>query len=210
MKKKILVIHPEGNVNNNSNLTGIVEILCEQGYQVEIISPRAPVVSQKSPCPGAVLRLIDLPDFFKAMIYPFVTPLQLLSNPDLLTDHLRKTFHPVDLVIGVDRGIIDAALISRALQIPAGLISYEIYWAEEPGHEFKAMEIEACRGLSFAVCQDRMRSSLLGKENWIPDDVIIDIPVPGRGFIPPGQRTFALHDHFSLTVTPGSPHTSAA
>jgi O-antigen biosynthesis protein len=199
MKKKILIIHPEGNVNNNPNLTGIVEILCGEGYQVEIISPRAPVVSQKSPCPGALLRLIDVPNFLKALIYPFVAPLHLLGTPDLLTDYLRKAFYPVDLVIGVDRGIIDAALISRALQIPAGLISYEIYWADEAGHEFKAMEIEACRGLSFAVCQDRIRSSHLGKENRISENAIFDIPVAGRGFLPPVQRTFALHNHFGLS-----------
>ena len=33
--KKILLIHPEGNINNNPNLTGIVEILCENAHEVK-------------------------------------------------------------------------------------------------------------------------------------------------------------------------------
>lgn len=44
--KKIMIIHPEGNLNNNPNHTGIVEILCEQGYLVDIYSPRVPSMPQ--------------------------------------------------------------------------------------------------------------------------------------------------------------------
>ena len=40
--KKIMVIHPEGNLNNNPNLAGIVEILCENGYVVDIYSLKSP------------------------------------------------------------------------------------------------------------------------------------------------------------------------
>jgi O-antigen biosynthesis protein len=198
MNKKILVVHPEGNANNNPNLTGIVEILCENGYTVEIVSPRSPVISQKSPCAGAFFRLVDVADSSSALFFPFTAPLHLFENPDMLASYLRTAFHDVDIVIGVDRGIIDASLIARSLGVPVGLISYEIFSAEELGSDLKAMEIEACRGLSFTVCQDRMRASLLGRENHIPVDDILDIPVSGRGFIRPSQKTFALHDHLHL------------
>jgi hypothetical protein len=50
---KILIVHPEGNINNNPNLTGIVEILCENGYKVDIYSLRRSNIYQYSWCAGA-------------------------------------------------------------------------------------------------------------------------------------------------------------
>ncbi len=58
-RKKILIIHPEGNINNNPNLTGIVEILCENNYLVHICSPTRKDICQESPCDGATLSLVD-------------------------------------------------------------------------------------------------------------------------------------------------------
>ncbi|MCG2721195.1 MAG: hypothetical protein L6290_04145, partial [Thermodesulfovibrionales bacterium] len=101
------------------------------------------------------------------------------------------------LAIGVDRGIILASFIAAKQNIPHGLISYELYFAEETGSAFKAPEIEACRGLLFAVCQDRVRSSHLARENNIPMTKIIDIPVAGRS-VQKGVRSYALHKALGL------------
>ena len=56
----IMIIHPEGNINNNPNLTGIVEILCDQGYKVDIYSPRIGHIEQSAPCAGAKVILANM------------------------------------------------------------------------------------------------------------------------------------------------------
>ena len=197
--KKILLIHPEGNINNNPNLTGIVEILCENGYAVEIVSPLRRDLFQKQPCEGSSLRLIDFSDFGHALYYGFLLPQDLNATSASLVSYINNTFGKVDFIFGVDRGIIEASVVSQALKVPYGLISYEIYSVEETNKEFKEPEILACRGISFAVCQDRVRSSLLSRENHIPLDIIIDIPVAGRGFRPTSRKTYKIHDSLSLS-----------
>jgi tetratricopeptide (TPR) repeat protein len=197
--KKILLIHPEGNVNNNPNLTGIVEILCENGYKVEIVSPHRPEISQKRPCPGSSINLIDVPNFSQAYYFPFVIPTALYGQPESLNSYIRQTFGVMDLVIGIDRGIIEASFIAQTLNIPFGLISYEICFVEETGSEFKEPEIAACQGVSFAVCQDKVRSLQLSRENNIRPDLFIEIPVAGRGFRPASQRAFRIHDSLKFS-----------
>lgn len=171
--KTILLAHREGNLNVNPNLSGIVETLCEQGYCVHYYCAPAPGVPQAAPHPN--------------VRYVFVEngPLRLLNEK-------------YALVIGVDRaGIILASTIARHLNLPMGLISYEIFFAAEAGEAFKKPEIAACAGLRFAVCQGNERSRHLAIENRIPRDQIIDIPVAGR-CVRRGERNSALHAMFGL------------
>ena len=48
-KMKITVIHPEGNINNNPHLSGFVDLLCESGFDVQVISPIKPQIYQNKP-----------------------------------------------------------------------------------------------------------------------------------------------------------------
>jgi hypothetical protein len=134
-KKRILIVHPEGNINNNPNLTGIVEILCENGCEVDIYSPRRSHIYQHSPCSGSRLILIDGEGL--SVEGMFVLSGQSFSTEQQISDYLREKFGDYDLAIGVDRGIIDAALIAQANDIEYGLISYEIFFVQETGSEFK-------------------------------------------------------------------------
>lgn len=169
--KKIAIVHPEGNLNNNPNLSGLTEILCEQAYEVHYYCRKSENVSQYPPCAGAT-------------IIPFTGSTFNLSDR-------------YDLVIGVDEGIIPASAIAAKLEVPYGLISYEIFFADEIGLPRKLPEIEACQNLAFAVCQDRVRSRQLAQENQIPLTKIIDIPVAGRNIIR-GERTCYFHDKLGL------------
>jgi hypothetical protein len=97
------------------------------------------------------------------------------------------------LIIGVDRdGIIEASFLSQLMGIPCGFISYEIFFKDETGSNFKKEEIGACKYIDFAVCQDDVRSSSLSEENHIPFEKIIQIPVAGRG-LKKGEKTRYLH-----------------
>ncbi len=190
---RILIIHPEGNINNNTNLTGIVEILCEKGYSVDIFSRKRSNHTQENPCPGARLitsRIADPLD--NAVLFQPGSNL----NQDAL-DRFKNAFSGFGLVIGVDRGIMEAALAADILGIPYGLISYELYFREETSIDYKLPEISACRHLSFAVCQDRVRSACLARENEIPPEKIINIPVAGRAIVN-RERSYALHDSLGI------------
>ncbi len=189
----IILIHPEGNISNNPNLLGIVEILCENGFQVDIYSRKRTHLTQEAPCPSSRFITTDIEDpDDTAVLFPPVTELAPES-----ASNIRKAFAECSLVIGVDRGIIEAARLAEICNVPYGMISYEIYFSEETGSEFKRPEQEACRGLSFAVCQDRVRSAQLSRENGIPLDMIIDIPVAGRAVVP-RERSYALHEALGI------------
>lgn len=192
---RILMIHSEGNINNNPNLSGLVEILCEQGYQVDIASPRRKGIPQKSPHPSARLLLVDNKQAKVA------GELVLLAGKPLSTAQeiaaAVGAIESYDFIFGVDRAIIEASIIAHARTIPYGLISYEIFFAEEAGADYKEPEIAACRDIAFAVCQDPVRGGCLSRENRIPPDKMIYIPVAGRGIVP-RQKSCALHQKLGI------------
>lgn len=57
-ESQILVIHLEGNINNNPKLSGTAELLCRQGYLVDIVSPKRRF-PQLAPCKGSRLLLFE-------------------------------------------------------------------------------------------------------------------------------------------------------
>lgn len=161
--RKILILHPEGNINNNPNLSGIVEILCENNFKVDIYSPIRPEFYQSSPAPGAELFLENPKD-------PAEYTLKIIN----------KYCNPYDLVIGVDEGIIEASKISNIQGVPLGYISYEIFFEDEIGSELKQSERNTCKNVIIAVVQDEIRASHLSEQNLISRDKMIYIPVSGR------------------------------
>jgi O-antigen biosynthesis protein len=170
--KKIMIVHGEGNLNVNPNLSGIVDILCEHGYQVHYYCAREQGIPQTAPNDNVK--------------YVFVEKGQI------------RLIDKYALVIGVDRdGIIAAAMVAKHLRVPLGYISYEIFFAAETGEAFKQPEIIACEDLRFAVCQGAERSRQLAAENRIPPDKIINIPVAGRS-VRRGERTTGLHTSLGL------------
>jgi hypothetical protein len=197
--QRIMIVHPEGNLNNNPNLSGIVEILCSQGYEVDIYSPRLGHLMQEPPCPGA--KFVFAPSDPGALSGVIgVLPPGLFANNADLHNYIAHKIPRYDLIIGVDRGIIEASLIAAQQQVPYGIISYEILFSEETGKEYIQHDIQASKGAAFAVCQDRVRSFHLSKENGIPLERIIDIPVAGRG-VKRGTRSNMLHEILGIPAS---------
>ena len=194
--KKILIIHPEGNINNNPNLTGIVEILCENGFRVHVLSPRVHGVYQQAPCPGSNLDLVANSDMamFEGLV---LFAGKKGEEVEKAIAYIKTSYSDFQLVIGIDRGIIEADLIARILKIPCGLISYEILFEDETSAQFKKPEIEACQSISFAVCQDPERAELLSIQNRIDSSKMFHIPVAGRT-VKPAPRTRYLHQQLNI------------
>jgi hypothetical protein len=166
--KKIMIVDPDGTIDVNPNLIGIVDILCERGYGVDYYCNHSNEFKHVSWHPS--LRFVFL--------------------------NTRQIIDRYALVIGVDySGIIMAARFATKINVPYGLISYEIFFSSEIGSLNKKDERAACEGISFAVCQDRVRSSHLSRENRIPLENIIDIPVAPRGV---GERRHSTDLHQAL------------
>jgi len=169
----ILIIHPEGNINFNQNLIGIVEILCELGIDVEIAC-RKHNFHQFAPHPNS-----------KIIFYDTKIP--------------QQEFRDWKLIIGVDRnGVIEAAQIGKNLAIPYIYLSYEIFFEDETSFEFKEKEREACLSISAAIVQDKERAKLLCKESNIDPNKVLLLPFGGRP-IPQPKKNLHLREKFGIS-----------
>lgn len=177
---KILIVHPEGNINNNPNLSSMVEILAAEGYIVAVSSVKRAKVAQDAPCCGVEMLLFERDNISSLEGKCALAGKKFSSDSDMLT-YVDNEYDDFDLIIGVDRGIIEASIIATAKKVPFGLISYEIFFEDETGREFKIAEREACRGLTFAVVPDKTRAKLLARENRIVKSKMINIPVAPSG-----------------------------
>jgi O-antigen biosynthesis protein len=189
---KILVVHPEGNVNYNANLLGLLELLGEAGHTVTYVAPRRPGMSQGAGMPSVSTRLLENREAHGQFVFPVARTL----GARWARDFAQWQGH--DLVLGIDRGIIEASWIARHYGKPHALISYEIFFRAETTARFKAPEVEACHDLAFATCQDAVRSHHLCVENGIAADKVVRIPVAGRGFRGQPPKPRLLHEQLRL------------
>jgi len=181
-KRNICIIHPEGNIHNNPNLSGIIKILSEKGFKIHVISQKNKYICQDS-------RLSD--------------EAELILYTDKLTGSIKKYFallrRKYDFLIGIDTGILETSKIGNLRNIPFGLISYEIMFTDEVSLKSKAKEIKACQGLDFAVSQDSVRANQLSLENKIPLSKMIHIPVAGRSIVSSSKSQYL---HKKLQIPP--------
>ncbi len=198
MSAKIMLIHPEGNFRNNPSLFGIIECLAESDFLVDVYCAQRPEVDQSFP--DSRVRVLalppaenkdELPEYTVMLQSPSDNPIE--DYRELVVSNIEK----YDLVIGVDRGIVEGNVIATIQQIPLGLISYEIWFERETSADFKKAEREASQNLAFAVCQDHVRATLLSIENDIPPHKIIHIPVAGRK-LQVQDKAFRLHDKLGI------------
>lgn len=193
MSPRLAVIHPEGNFPNNPHLDGLLELLLERGHAVDVLC--RPHVSHAQASRRADLRVLALP----VPPGPVDPPRSALFGPGGSSAAAALAGLPrYDLVLGVDLGVVEAAWVARAQGTAHGLISYELYFADESPRGFKNEEIDACRDVAFAVCQDTLRAGLLARENALdPATPLFTMPVAGRG-ARAGKRSFALHEALGL------------
>jgi O-antigen biosynthesis protein len=181
----LLIAHPEGNLNYNPNLAGLVELLTQAGHLVTYVAPRDVKLDQTTAVPGLTMRLLEGriehgPLFFAE------------THDDV------AAWSGYDLIIGIDRGIIEAAVIARYHGVALALISYEIFFKDECPPDFNAPMVDACRDIVFATCQDNLRARLLCEEYGIPAHKVLKMPVAGRGFRGASPKPRRLHETFGL------------
>ncbi|WP_180111895.1 hypothetical protein [Acinetobacter sp. YH12136] len=188
-KKKILIIHPEGNIFNNPNLLAIANYLSDD-FDVDVLMPQFLYTNESK---------------FEMIVYkPIWNKIKNRINYFLLYKLLFIFFSSrytkkYDFIFGVDRiGIIDAYLLSKKNKCNYALISYEILFKDETSQQFKEIEITSCQKISFAIVQDELRGRFLVKENKINDNKLIFIPVASDGFSEISEKKNILHKIFNL------------
>lgn len=194
--RKIAIIHPEGNYNNNPNLSGLIGMLVEESYHIDLYAQHRSDIDQGAPCRNVNVTLKSVQPLFPndaPVLLPSIASVEAARSAAAVAPTLPKP----DLIIGIDRGIIEASALGAAWGIPVGLISYEILFADEISPQLKEPEIAACQNVSFVVCQDFVRGLALCTENGIPEEKVLHIPVAGRG-VRRFERTMAIHQALGL------------
>lgn len=176
--KNILLIAATGTISINPNLGAIVRLLCDNSFHVDIVSLQKNC-QQNWNYQNSSLIICNNGS--------------LESNIHLFAQ-LKMEYH---LVIGVDESIIAASFISNKMKIPLGFISYEILFADEAGSDYKSIEIEACKNVSFAIAQDKVRAYLVSKEYGIPIEKILRIPVSDE-YVMDIPNKDILRKHFKI------------
>ncbi len=172
--KHITFIHPEGNFNSNPHLGAVLEHLCDNGYSVDVYATKRSI-SQVAPHHGIQVHL--QPELYSRLIVT-VSRFWFGSLPARLLCRLAYPRFRSDLIIGVDTdGMIIASHLGRLKRRPTAYFSYEIIFASEAGRFRKHAEINACKELSFAVVQDRVRGTHLARENQIASSKLVYMPV---------------------------------
>ncbi|MCT7486744.1 hypothetical protein N5T98_06870 [Aliarcobacter cryaerophilus] len=171
MKRKIVIIHPEGNIFNNPNLYEIILFLSIH-FDLHILLPELEI-NRKYKKNNFTYKIIEYSDIYNNE--------NLILEENLLLDFIKRySLGQYDFVIGIDRiGIFLAYAINCFYDTKYGFISYELFFENETSKEFKSIEKLACIDIEFAIIQDKQRGLNLQQENNIPFEKMLYIPVAG-------------------------------
>lgn len=190
IKKRILIIHPEGNIFNNPNLLSIANFLHED-YNVDVLIPYSKHQENSS------FNIISYNKVWNK-IFSRINKYWLYKIFLLFLFRLSK-LQKYDFIFGIDKiGIINAHFFSKIYNCAYSLISYEIFFEDETSVLFKEIEIFSCKNIAFAIIQDHIRGELLSHENKISCDKLIYIPVSSDGKSKFTPKSFTLHKMFNL------------
>lgn len=184
--KKILIIHPEGNIKNNPNLYYFTKELVNNDFEVIVFSHHKPKIYQGELFSGAEFVI-----YTDDKSYNLQTRLKLFKQK-------------FSAIIGVDDGIIDAAQFAKILNVPYSFLSYELFFDYElekindPYYtKVKIKSRLACQNIDFAIVQDDVRKEILSKEYKIDKDKILLMPVAASG-IRKLDKSFYFHERLSI------------
>lgn len=194
-RKEVIILHLEGEVRNNPALVGMVEMLCERGWQVRLFCTLKKESDQSPVCEGCVVETFPYDGAFGLFLFSgAVEP----AMAPVLERIIAKKMGAAGYLLAIDRAVMAGAYLSGKLGAPLGLLSFEITFAHETSDGFKAPEIGACKGIEFAVCQDEVRASLLCRENRIAQEKVLYVPVAGRREEVVQEKKRLFHEWFSI------------
>ncbi len=191
-KKKVLIIHPEGNIYNNPNLYEIIKLL-KKYYDINILISNLEINRGISEFDEYIIEYDLVFNKFKNRINnPLLYNIFFLIFQKI---YIKKKY---DFIIGVDRlGLIDAYYLSKNQKSSYALISYEIFFENECSKNFKKLEIIASKNIEFAIVQDKVRAKYLSQENRIDISKMLCIPVSSSNIAPYIKNDY-LHNKLDI------------
>lgn len=191
-KKKILIIHPEGNIYNNPNLYEIIKLL-NKTYDLTLLIPDIEINQNIDDYKDLVISYHPIFNKFKIRIKNMILYKLFFYFFKFL--YIRKK---IDFIIGIDRmGIIDAYLLSKSINCPYAHISYEITFKDETVFNYKEIEIEASENVRFSIVQDDVRAFHLSNENKIPIEKMLCVPVASSN-MKAYKKSYLLYDKLKI------------
>lgn len=173
-KKRILVIHPEGNIYNNPHLYEMVKLLVDR-YDVRILLPRLLINAKNNEFKQYLIEYNPrFGNFFYGALYRF----HRFRFANYLLQRVYLFWRRFDLIIGIDQfGLIHSSLFAKRMRTKYAFLSYEIFFKEESTEQEKYLEILAGENIEFAIVQDNQRAFHLSVEYNLPIEKIICMPV---------------------------------
>ena len=184
--RRILIIHTDGNTFNNPSLKCIIDLLLENGCEIDLRYPRsnAPMPSRRG---VRLLPFGSIATRLKANIFDRLSSRRLAAL-SVRAERLAL-YRNYDLVIGVDRqGLIEAGILHRLSGTPYVFFSFEIMFESETSARYKALEREAAAGVSLWLVQDEARARQLEIENGLRPANRFLLPLASAGPGAPGTQ----------------------
>ncbi|MDP2857591.1 MAG: hypothetical protein Q8P50_06375 [Bacillota bacterium] len=183
---RVLIIHPEGNTSANPSLTALIGALLGSGVSVDLRCGTSRAASVKlanvRTVPyGRWLRVVKQLIIDQLCAWGAVLPLAVLE--------WASYYRGYDLIVGVDRaGVIEAAALGALTRTPYVMMSFEMMFEVETSKRFKRLERRACRGAAAWIVQDEIRAAQLERENELPSDRKILLPLASGGVGVPSEE----------------------
>lgn len=190
----VLLVHPEGNFRGNPTMDALLRELADAGLSTAIVAGEVSRLDQSPPAPGIDVLLIG--GWRRQLLW------RMLGRvPRWAASLFLRLFFPLPRAhaqVGVDQsGIVLSDAWRCSTTGVRGYISFEIFFRDESPRRIKDAEVRACKGLDFAVAQDAVRADLLARENDIPRERILIVPVAPRGR-PPDVDHGYIRDRFGI------------
>jgi hypothetical protein len=172
----ILIFFPEGNVENNPTLLAFVHHLDKLEINYEIRANKNEYTLKASRF-GKTKNYTKIISKLNNFVLVNSRSFRVIRSVILFYNLKYLVFKP-KIVIGVDReGIIQASALASTLRVKSFAFSFEIFFLDETSQYFKAPEIEACEYINNFFVQDEIRAGLLARENHIPIERLIYLPL---------------------------------
>lgn len=195
-KKRILIIHDDGNSFNNPTVKCIIDLLLEKGDEIDLRYPHS-----DAPMPeyggirllpfGRLTKKIKSIVYNRICLWAFIYIMVIIEK--------IFVYKKYDLIIGIDRqGLLEAKVLNDITDTPFVYISFEISFEDETSQKFKSIEKTASKAVSGWLVQDEIRAELLQNENQldISTQFLLPLASAGQG----NTSTHRLRDSLGIPI----------
>ena len=194
--KRVLIINSDGNAFNNPSLKCIIDLLLENGCNIDLRYPKSRAPTPSYPgvrfLPyGNLLKAIKLIAFDWFCSWALINLSVYIENITLYKNY--------DLLVGVDRrGLIEASVLNKITGIPYIFLSFEIMFASETSARYKLLEKQAAKKVTAWIVQDEIRAEQAQIENNLDPANKMLLPLASAGI---GEmRHDRLRDNLGIPV----------